>query len=75
VGLEAAIRRAEERAFDAAVEVVVSREVDRAIRDVLNSSFASMREEIAKKTWREGLGLPVGGGPKRPLGPGHRARP
>ncbi|HEV8359457.1 MAG TPA: hypothetical protein VGR28_03275 [Candidatus Thermoplasmatota archaeon] len=65
-GLDAALQRAEERAYDAVVEVVASREVDAAIRDVLASSFDSMRGEIAQKAWRQRLGLRRG--PER-LGP------
>ena len=57
VGLDAALERAEERAYDAIVEIVNSEEVDRAIRDVLNSSFSRMRTEVGKKSWREHLGI------------------
>jgi hypothetical protein len=56
-GLDAALERAEERAFDAVVGVVASREVDAALRDVLASSFGSLRAEIGQQSWRQNLGL------------------
>ncbi len=43
VGLDAALERAEGRTYDALVEIINSEEVDRAVRDVVNSSFSSMR--------------------------------
>jgi hypothetical protein len=56
-GLDVALRRAEERAYDAIVEVVASREVDIAIRDVLASTFASMRKEMSGRSRYHDLGL------------------
>ena len=57
VGLDAALERAEERTYDAIVEIIDSEEVDRAVRDVVNSAFSSMRSEIGKKSWRQHLGI------------------
>ena len=57
VGLDAALERAEERTYDAIVEIMSSEEVDRAVRDVINSSFSRMRNELGKKSWRQHLGL------------------
>jgi hypothetical protein len=57
VGLDAALERAEERAFDSIVEIVNSEEVDRAVRDVVNSSFSRMRAELEEKSWRRHLGI------------------
>jgi hypothetical protein len=57
VGLDAALERAEERTYDAIVEIMNSEEVDRAVRDVVNSSFSRMRTELGKKSWRQHLGL------------------
>jgi hypothetical protein len=57
VGLDAALERAEARTFDAIVEIMDSEEVDRAVRDVVNSSFSRMRNELGKKSWRQHLGI------------------
>jgi len=57
VGLDAALERAEERSYDAIVGIVNSEEIDRAIRDVVNSSFSSLLNEIGKRTWRQHLGI------------------
>ena len=57
VGLDAALERAEERTYDAIVGIIDSEEVDRAVRDVVNSSFSRMRNELGKKSWRQHLGI------------------
>jgi len=57
VGLVAALERAEERTYDAVVEIINSQEVDSAVRDVVNSSFSRMRTELGKKSWRKHLWL------------------
>ena len=57
VGLVAALERAEERAYDAIVEIANSEEVDHAVRDVVNSLFSRMRNELGKKSWRQHLGI------------------
>ena len=57
VGLNAAIERAEEKTFDAVTEVINSEEVNRAVRDVVDSSFSRMRNELGKKKWRQHLGI------------------
>ncbi len=57
VGLDAALERAEERTFDALVEIVYSEEVDRAVRDAINASFVSLRNELERKSWRRHLGV------------------
>ncbi|OGO07534.1 MAG: hypothetical protein A2Y92_05625 [Chloroflexi bacterium RBG_13_57_8] len=57
VGLVDALERAEERAYDAIVEILNSQEIDRAVRDVVNSMFFRMRTELGKRTWREHLRL------------------
>jgi len=57
VGLDAALERAEERTYDAIVEIINSEEVDHAVRDVVNSSFSRMRNELGKKSWRQHLGI------------------
>lgn len=57
VGLDAALERTEERAYDAIVEIANSEEVDRAVRDVVNSLFSRMRTELGEKSWRQHLGI------------------
>jgi len=57
VGLDDALERAEERTYDAVVGIINSEEVDRAIRDVVNSLFSRMRNELGKKSWRQHLGI------------------
>jgi hypothetical protein len=55
VGLDAALERAEERTYDAIVGILNSEEVDRAVRDVVDSSFSRIRSEIGEKSWRKHL--------------------
>ncbi len=55
VGLVDALERAEERTYDAIVEILASQEVDNAVRDVVDSSFSRIRSEIGKKSWRKHL--------------------
>lgn len=57
VGLVAALERAEERTYDAIVEILKSEEVDHAVKDVVNSSFSRIRNELGKKSWRQRLGI------------------
>jgi len=56
-GLNAALERTEERTYDAVVEIINSQEVDHAVRDVVNSVFSRMRNELGKKNWRQHLGI------------------
>ncbi|MDD5289478.1 MAG: hypothetical protein PHY28_10260, partial [Dehalococcoidales bacterium] len=57
VGLDAALERAEERSYDAVVGIVNSEEVDHALRDIVNSLFSSVRNELGKRSWRQHLGI------------------
>jgi hypothetical protein len=57
VKLDAALERAEESTYDAVVGIVNSDEVERAVRDAVNSSFSRMLNEIGKKSWKQHLGL------------------
>ncbi len=56
-GLEAAIERAEERIYDAMIEVLKSSEVDDVIRANLDTIFEGLREDIGQKEWRKHLGF------------------
>jgi energy-coupling factor transporter transmembrane protein EcfT len=57
VGLDAALERAEERTYDAVVQIIDSQEVDHAVRDVINSVFSRMTSELGEKSWRHKLGI------------------
>ena len=57
VGLDAALERAEERTYDAIVRIIDSEEVDRSVRDMINSSLASVRSELGRRTRRQHLGI------------------
>jgi hypothetical protein len=57
VKLDAVLERAEERTYDAVVKILDSEEVDAALRDVINSSFSRMHDELSEKSWRKHLGI------------------
>jgi hypothetical protein len=57
VGLDKALERTEERTFDAVVGIIDSKEVDKAVRDAIGSTFSRMRKQIGEKTWRQHLGF------------------
>jgi hypothetical protein len=56
-GLDKALERVEERTYDAVVEIVNSQEVDKAVRDSVNSVFFRMRGELGGNKWRKHLGI------------------
>jgi voltage-gated potassium channel len=56
-GFNNALERAEERAFDAVIEIIKSPEVDRAIREAVDSAFVTVQKEIEVKSWRGRLGI------------------
>jgi hypothetical protein len=57
VGLDKALERAEERTYDAIVEIIDSEEIDTAVRDVVNSVFSRMHSELGEKSWKKNLGI------------------
>jgi hypothetical protein len=57
VGLDKALERAEERTYDAVIGIIDSQEVDKAVRDIINSTFSRMRSQIGGKRWRQHLGF------------------
>ena len=57
VGLDAALERAEERTYDTVVQIIDSEEVDRAVRDVINSVFIRMTSELGEKSWKHKMGI------------------
>jgi hypothetical protein len=56
-GLDDALKKVEERTYDAVVEVVNSPEVDRAVRESIDSAFTVIESEIGAKSWRRNLGF------------------
>ncbi len=57
VGLDKALERAEERTYDAIVEIIDSEEIDAAVRDVVNSVFSHMHSELGQKSWKQKIGI------------------
>jgi hypothetical protein len=57
VGLDKALERAEERTYDAIVEILDSEEIDAAVRDVVNSVFSHMHSELGQKSWKKNIGI------------------
>jgi len=57
VGLDKALERAEDRTYDAIVEIIGSDEIDKAVRDVLNSVFSRMSVELGEKSWKKNIGI------------------
>ncbi len=56
-GLDAVLERAEEQTFDAIVGIVDSPEVDKAVREAVDSAFVVLKKEIGVKTWRQRIGI------------------
>jgi hypothetical protein len=56
-GLDKGLERAEERTYDAVVQIIDSDEVDRAVRDAVNSVFSRMTSELGEKSWKHKLGI------------------
>ncbi|MDD5190261.1 MAG: hypothetical protein PHE50_04380, partial [Dehalococcoidales bacterium] len=57
VGLDIALERAEERTYDAIVDIIDSEEVDTAVRDAVTSLFENIHNELGDKSWRRHLGI------------------
>ncbi len=57
-GMRGNIEKEEAVIFDEVVAIMGSAEVDKAIRDVVNASFQSVRTELDASTWRSQLGRP-----------------
>jgi len=57
VGLDKALERAEERTYDAIVEIIDSEEIDKAVRDVVNSIFSRLHSELGQKSWKKNIGI------------------
>jgi energy-coupling factor transporter transmembrane protein EcfT len=57
VGLDTALERIEERTYDAIVGIINSEEIECTVRDIVNSSFSRIRNELKEKSWRRHLGI------------------
>ncbi|HLE47114.1 MAG TPA: hypothetical protein VI818_02365, partial [Candidatus Thermoplasmatota archaeon] len=62
-GLQSGLEREENRLFSAVIEMVGSKEVDEALRDVLASTLRRTREQLGNREWRRALAssLQIGG--------------
>jgi voltage-gated potassium channel len=56
-GLDTALEKAEERTFDAIVNIIDSPEADKAVRDAVESAFKVMKKELEVKSWRQRIGF------------------
>jgi hypothetical protein len=56
-GLDVALERAEEQTFDAIVGIVDSPEVDKAVREAVDSAFVVLKKEIGVKSWPQRIGI------------------
>ncbi len=57
LGLDKALEDAEERVYDAVVEVLGSPEVDKAIEEALVAALSDMRSGMTSKEWKKHLGI------------------
>ncbi len=55
--LDNALERGELMAYNMVVDIMRSPEIDHAVRDAVNSIFATVQTEIGVKNWRKHLGL------------------
>lgn len=51
VGLDEALRKAEERTYEAIVGIMNRPQVHRAIRDAVGTTFSGIQEQIGVKRW------------------------
>jgi hypothetical protein len=51
------LEKAEERTFTSVVDILASSEVDHAIHESLDSTFAVLKSQIGQRTWRRHLGI------------------
>jgi hypothetical protein len=57
VGINSAIERAEEQVYDAIVKILKSPEVDKTLRESIDTTFASLRKSVGEKSWKKNLGF------------------
>ena len=56
-GITGALERAEENVYDAIVKVLKSPDIEKAIRDSVNTTFMSIETQVAQKSWKKNLGF------------------
>jgi hypothetical protein len=61
-GLDKALAKAEEQVYDSAVGIVDSTELDKAVRQVIESAFTTLKADLARKQWKTHLGIRNGFG-------------
>jgi hypothetical protein len=59
-GLDTLIERVEERTYDAVAGILSSPEIDKAIRESVDASFAAMKKQIGTKSWKQHIGIKKG---------------
>jgi hypothetical protein len=57
VGITRKVEKAEENVFDSIVKFLKSPELDKTVRDSLNSTFSNLRKSVAEKSWKKNLGF------------------
>jgi voltage-gated potassium channel len=57
VGINKALEKAEEQVYEALVKILKSPEVDKTVRDSVDSTFSTFRKGIAEKSWKKNLGF------------------
>jgi uncharacterized protein (UPF0147 family) len=56
-GVTRALERAEENVYDAIVKVLKSPQIEKAIRDSVNTTFTSIETQVTEKSWKNNLGF------------------
>jgi hypothetical protein len=57
IGINRAIERSEEQVYDSIVRILKSPEIDKTIRESLDTTFSSLRRELIEKSWKNNLGF------------------
>jgi hypothetical protein len=57
VGINRALERAESQVYDAIVKILKSQQVDKTIRQSIDSTFSTLRKRVAEKSWKKNLGF------------------
>ena len=56
-GINKAVERAEEQVYDAIVKILKSSQIDKTIRESVDTTFSTLREGVAEKSWKKNLGF------------------
>jgi hypothetical protein len=57
VGITGVLEKAEENIYEAIVKVLKSPELDKTIRQTMDSTFSTMRASVNEKSWKKNLGF------------------